>query len=69
MRSSIEISIVIKWMIMGHSDYGFGSDKNLYNLKTKRKLKQSLNGGSIGYWFGKEFITLHKLKTLILLSA
>lgn len=65
MRSSIEISISVKWMVNGYPDYGFGEDKNLYNLKTNRRLKQSINGGSIGYWIGKQFITLHKIRTLL----
>lgn len=28
--------IEIKWMIMGYPNYGFGTDKSLYSLKTGR---------------------------------
>ena len=52
-------------MIKGHDYYGFGTDKNLYNLRTGRKLKQCYNSGSIGYWFSKKFISLTALKKLI----
>lgn len=62
---SINYTIEIKWIIIGYNDYGFGTDKCLYNLKTNRRLRQSYNSGSIGYWFGKKFYTLSKLKTMI----
>ena len=62
---SITYTIEIRWHIKGFDYYGFGSDKCLYNLKTGRKLKQSYNSGSIGYWFSKQFITLLKLRTLL----
>lgn len=47
---------------MGFDKYGFGSDKKLYNLHTGRQKNQSLNGGSIGYWLGRKFITLTALR-------
>jgi hypothetical protein len=62
---SITYTIEIRWIILGFEHYGFGSDKHLYNLRTNRKLKQSYNSGSIGYWFGKQFVSTTKLKTLI----
>ena len=62
---SITYTIDIKWKVKCHPNHGFGTDKNLYNLKTGRKLKQSYNSGSIGYWFGKKFITLTALKKLL----
>jgi hypothetical protein len=62
---SITYTIEIKWIIIGYDNYGFGSDKILYNLKTNRRLKQSYNSGSIGYWFGKRFIPLSKLRNLL----
>jgi hypothetical protein len=65
MNKTIEIIIRIKWNIKGFDSYGFGEDKNLYNLKTGRKLKQSYNSGSIGYWFGKKFYSLTKLKKML----
>lgn len=64
---NITIEIKIKWLIKGVTGYGFGTDKNLYNLMTNRKIKQSLNGRCIGYWIGKEFYSLTKLRTLIYL--
>lgn len=62
---SITYTIEIKWKIKGFDNYGFGTDKNLYNLKTGRKLKQTYNAGSIGYWLGKTFKTIHFLREII----
>lgn len=62
---SITYTIEILWLIKDFDGYGFGKDKNLYNLKTGRKLKQCYNSGSIGYWFGKEFKTLTVLRKML----
>lgn len=58
-------AIEIKWVISGFDLYGFGDDKNLYNLKTGRRLRQSYNSRSIGYWLDKKFYSLNKLKPLL----
>ena len=62
---SIIKHIEINWFIKGYDNYGFGTDKKLYNLKTNRELKQSMNCRSIGYWFGKKFLTLKSIKPLL----
>ena len=36
--------------------------KNLYNLKTGRKIKKTINNRSIGYWIGKKFYSITFLK-------
>lgn len=63
---SVTYTIEIKWQIRGFESYGFGSDKNLYNLKTNRRIKQSYNAGSLGYWFSKKFVTLSKLRSMLI---
>ena len=62
MTYTIEIKIKIKWVIKDKPWYAFGEDRHLYNLRTNRRLKQCYNAGSIGYWFGKKFVTLKALK-------
>ena len=62
---SITYTIEIKFKVRGFKSYGFGADKNLYNLRTGRRLNQSYNSGSIGYWFGKKFKTLTSLRKLL----
>ena len=44
-------------------NYGFGKDGFLYNLKTQRRIKKTLNGRSIGYWIGKNFYSVSFLET------
>lgn len=65
-RLSITKHIEIRWCIQGIDGYGFGHDKNLYNLKTGRIIKQTINNYSYGYWIGKKFFTLNKLKSLLI---
>jgi len=65
MKLSIEKHIKIKWLIKDVDGYGFGNDNLLYNLKTDRQIKQSYNNRCIGYWFGKTFISLTKLKPML----
>lgn len=62
---SIEKRIEIKWHIIGFPGYGFGVDKKLYNTQTGRELRQCRNNCSIGYWFGRKFITLKSLRPLL----
>lgn len=62
---TVNYAIEIKFYIRGIDGYGFGSDKNMYNLKTGRIIKQSYNSRSIGYWIGKKFYSLNKLRPLL----
>jgi hypothetical protein len=59
---SISYAIEVVWEIKNISGYGFGIDKNLYNLKTGRKIKQTINSRSVGYWIGKKFYSVTFLK-------
>ena len=63
---SITKHIEIVWLINSIDGYGFGDDKQLYNIKTGRKIKQSMNCCSIGFWIGKKFITASKIKTMLI---
>ena len=58
-------TIEIRYTINKYPQYGFGEDKQLYNIHTGRVKKQVLNGGSIGYWIGKRFITLKALRPML----
>lgn len=62
---SITKHIDIRWKINGYEDYGFGEDKNLYNMKTCRKIKKTVVGYSTGFWISKKFITLKALKSML----
>jgi len=62
---SVIYTIGIVWEIRGFGGFGFGSNKRLYNLKTGRERKQSINNGTIGYWFGKKFVSIKRLRLLL----
>lgn len=57
--------IRIKWYITGFDNYAFGEDKKLYNLLRCKEIKQKVNGGSVGWWLGRKFMTQNKLKPLL----
>ena len=62
---SISYAIELTYKIKGYDNYSFAKDKNLYNLKTGRKLKRTINNRLVGYWFSKKFISLSALKPLL----
>lgn len=66
MYISITYTIEIVWVIKGIDNYGFGKDKKLYNLKRYSVIKQTINGGSKGYWLKGKFFSLKKLKPLLI---
>lgn len=55
----------LKWQIKDLPQYKWSECKRLINTHNGRELKKVVNGGSIGYWIGKEFITLNNLKNRI----
>ena len=57
--NTIELTYCVKGL---PEHYRFGKDKHLYNLKSNRRLKQSYNNGSIGYWINKKFISIKFIK-------
>jgi hypothetical protein len=63
---TINNSIEIKWIIKDIEGFGFGSDKNLYNLKTCKRKKHTMNNYTKGYWIGRKFYTHNKLKELLI---
>lgn len=63
----LEVSqqIKIKWYIEGFETYAFGEDKKLYNLLRGKEIKQKVNGGSVGWWLGRKFLTYKSMKPLL----
>jgi len=55
----------LKWQIKDKTHYKWSDCKVLINTKTGRVIKKTLNAGCIGYWIGKDFIALSKLKDRI----
>lgn len=57
--------IDISFVIDGFENYAFGTDKNLYNVKTGRKIKKCLKGYTRGFNIAGKFITQNKLRPLL----
>lgn len=67
MKSTYSITTVIekRYEIDGVDGYFFADNKKLYNSKTMREKKQTINNRSKGYWIGKKFYSLNKLRPLL----
>ena len=63
---SITKVIDLSYKIKGFENYYFGSDKKLYNVKTGREIKKTLNCRSVGFWLDRKFYSLNKLKPLLI---
>ena len=65
MQLIIKKTITAKWYIIGHENYVFGEDKKMYNIKTGREIKKTINCRSIGWWIGKKFYSKNKLRPFL----
>lgn len=61
----ISISYTLKWQLKSDHKYKWSTCGKLFNAKTGRLKRKVLNGGSIGYWIGRKFYTLDKLRESI----
>ena len=60
-NNTITITYALIWRFKRFHNYKVTRCKKVFNTKTNRQLKSSLNGGSIGYWIGGEFVVKSKL--------
>jgi phage shock protein PspC (stress-responsive transcriptional regulator) len=58
-------AIQIIWVITGFPQYGFGTDKKLYNVKRGRVVRKVLKGYTTGYNLNGKFYSLQRIKSLI----
>lgn len=65
---TISTTYTLKWVIKDYPNYMVTDKGIVINLLTNRILKRVVNGGSKGYWFGKDFITLNDLRKLLVLD-
>lgn len=61
--NTISVSYDLKWQIKDNEKYRWSTCRKLFNTQTGRQIKKTMNCRSIGYWIGKEFITLTNLKS------
>ncbi len=60
--NSISIRYTLKWRLKNDHKYQWSKCGKLFNVQRGRLKKKVVNGGSIGYWIGKEFYTLNNLR-------
>ncbi|MFL1896761.1 hypothetical protein ACJRPK_13730 [Aquimarina sp. 2-A2] len=59
----ISVNYSLKWQHKTHTHYKWSVCGKLFNARTGRKIKKTVNGRSIGYWIKGEFITLNNLRS------
>ena len=53
------------WQLDSAENYKFTKCKKLFNTKTMREIKKTVNGYSVGYWISKKFYTLENLRNCL----
>lgn len=59
---TISKSIVFKWKLSTNYNYRWTDSGKLYNVRTMREIKKTVNGYSVGYWIAGRFVTLQNLR-------
>ena len=60
--NSISIIYTLKYQLKTATHYQFTTDKQCFNMKTGRKIKQTYVSGSIGYCIDGKFRSLKRLR-------
>ena len=56
------ITYDLKWQLKHLPYYKWTVCGKLINMRTGRRIKKTLNGGSVGYWIASKFYTLKSLR-------
>lgn len=59
---TITVEYKLKWRIKGKENYCWTTCKKLFNTQRGNEIKKTLKGLTPGYWIGKEFVALSKMK-------
>jgi hypothetical protein len=59
----ISVNYDLKWRHKMHNHYQWSTCGKLFNTKSGRKIKKTVNGRSVGYWIKGNFITLNNLRS------
>lgn len=60
---SLSISYSLKWVVKDNDNYCMTPCRKLVNIKRGRIVKCVLNGGSIGWWVGGNFVAKSKMNS------
>ena len=56
----------LKWQIKGIDHFVATKEGKLFNAKTGREIKETVNGGyTKGYWIGRKFMPTNKMNDII----
>ena len=60
---SITKHIELRWQIKG-TPYRITKDGRVFNIRTGREKKRTVNGSTIGYWMGRKFHSLNAINAM-----
>ena len=63
MTNTISITYTLKWQLKTDHRYQWSECGKLFNVCRGKVKKKVLNGGIPGYWIGRNFIPLSKLRS------
>lgn len=64
-KHAITETYSLKWQIKFDNKYKISICKKIINTHTGRRLKECVNGYTIGFWFGKKFIPKTKINQYV----
>ena len=59
------ITYTVEWTIKNNNSYVWTKCGLCFNLKTGKQINQSYKNGAIGYYINSKFISLKKLRTIL----
>ena len=62
---TITVEYKLKWRIKNHPQYCWSTCKKLFNVSRGNEIRKTLKGLTPGYWIGKEFVALGKMKSMV----
>jgi hypothetical protein len=60
--NTISVNYALKWRLKDKHNYQWSVCGKLFNVQTGRQKMKTVNGGSVGYWIGREFVILNDLR-------
>lgn len=62
---TITVIYKAKWQLKDNPKYVWTSCGKLFNINNNREIKKTVKGLTPGYWIGREFVALDKLRPMI----
>ncbi len=62
---TITVTYKLKWRVKDAPNYCWSTCKKLFNVSRGNQIKKTVKGLTPGYWIGRDFIPLSKMKDRI----